>query len=65
MWGAGYFVTKSLPPFEEREELWKQGILDMSFYCRDHYRQATGDLQPAWSSARCAKRQKHRNQTRH
>ena len=63
--GAGYFVTKSLPPFEEREELWKHGILDMSFYCKDHYRQATGDLQPAWSSARCAKRQTHRNQTRH
>ena len=63
--GAGYFVTQSLPPFEEREELWKHGILDMSFYCKDHYRQTTGRQQPAWSSARCAKRQTHRNQTRH
>ena len=54
--GAGYFVTKSLPPFEEREELWKHGILDMSFYCKVHYQQTTGREEPAWSRARCAKR---------
>ena len=42
--GVGYFVTETLPACEERQALWENESLDMTFYCQRYYERSRGGL---------------------
>ena len=60
--GAGYFVTEKLPAFEERQALWENGSLNMTFYCQHHYQQTMGRAEPEWTTRRREERASHCDQ---